>query len=111
MIRAEDRGGARVLVLDRAEKAIFDIAERRIRQGFVGIREIVKESFRTIDQTALFPAGRATHAPRILLLYGSLRQRSFSRLLAEEAGRLLHRVAGVARRDATVGAEWGLEIS
>jgi replicative DNA helicase len=38
------------LILDRAEKSIFDIAERRIRQGFVGIREIVKESFRTIDQ-------------------------------------------------------------
>jgi replicative DNA helicase len=38
------------LILDRAEKAIFDIAERRIRQGFIGIREIVKESFRTIDQ-------------------------------------------------------------
>ncbi len=38
------------VLLDRAEKAIFDLAERRIRQGFVGIREIVKESFRTIDQ-------------------------------------------------------------
>jgi replicative DNA helicase len=38
------------LILDRAEKSIFDIAEKRIRQGFVGIREIVKESFRTIDQ-------------------------------------------------------------
>jgi replicative DNA helicase len=44
---AEDEAAA---ILDRAEKAIFDIAERRIRQGFVGIREIVKESFRTIDQ-------------------------------------------------------------
>ena len=36
---------------------------------------------------------RATHSldhpPRILLLYGSLRARSFSRLLAEEAARLL----------------------
>lgn len=29
------------------------------------------------------------HAPRILILYGSLRARSFSRLAAEEAGRLL----------------------
>jgi arsenic resistance protein ArsH len=29
------------------------------------------------------------HAPKILLLYGSLRERSFSRLLAEEAARLL----------------------
>jgi arsenic resistance protein ArsH len=31
----------------------------------------------------------STHAPRILLLYGSVRKRSFSRFLAEEAGRLL----------------------
>lgn len=30
-----------------------------------------------------------THAPRILLLYGSLRSRSFSRLAVEEAARLL----------------------
>jgi replicative DNA helicase len=45
--QAEDEAA---FILDRAEKAIFDIAEHRIRQGFVGIREIVKESFRTIDQ-------------------------------------------------------------
>ncbi len=44
---AEDEAA---VILDRAEKSIFDIAERRIRLGFVGIREIVKESFRTIDQ-------------------------------------------------------------
>lgn len=31
----------------------------------------------------------ATHPPRILLLYGSLRDRSYSRLLVEEADRLL----------------------
>jgi replicative DNA helicase len=37
-------------ILDRAEKAIFDIAERRIRQGFIALKEIVKESYRTIDQ-------------------------------------------------------------
>lgn len=33
--------------------------------------------------------GDATHPPRILLLYGSLRKRSFSRLVAQEAERLL----------------------
>jgi arsenical resistance protein ArsH len=33
--------------------------------------------------------GRSDHSPRILLLYGSLRERSFSRLLTEEAARLL----------------------
>ncbi|OJA04947.1 arsenical resistance protein ArsH [Halomonas sp. QHL1] len=32
---------------------------------------------------------RAQHAPKILLLYGSLRERSFSRLAVEEAARLL----------------------
>ncbi len=48
------------------------------------------DSFRPIDQAALFPLQRSTHPPRILLLYGSLRQRSFSRLLAEEAARLLN---------------------
>jgi arsenic resistance protein ArsH len=37
------------------------------------------------------------HPPRILLLYGSLRERSFSRLLAEEAERLL-RVMGCETR-------------
>ncbi|MCU0241397.1 MAG: replicative DNA helicase [Vicinamibacteria bacterium] len=40
------------VLLDQAETAIFNIAERRIRQGFIGMREIVKESFRTIDQLA-----------------------------------------------------------
>ncbi len=32
---------------------------------------------------------RSTHPPRVLVLYGSLRERSYSRLLAEEAGRIL----------------------
>jgi arsenic resistance protein ArsH len=31
----------------------------------------------------------STHAPRILFLYGSLRERSYSRLLAEEAARII----------------------
>jgi arsenic resistance protein ArsH len=36
----------------------------------------------------------STHAPRFLLLYGSLRQRSFSRLLTREAARLLEAMGG-----------------
>jgi arsenical resistance protein ArsH len=39
--------------------------------------------------SALLQPARSTHKPRILLLYGSLRERSFSRLLTEEAARLL----------------------
>jgi len=45
--------------------------------------------FETIHNDALFPSKRSIHPPRILLLYGSLRERSFSRLLAEEAARIL----------------------
>jgi arsenic resistance protein ArsH len=49
---------------------------------------IANEYFRSPD-TSKVVAGGPEHAPRILLLYGSTRQRSFSRFLAEEAGRLL----------------------
>ncbi len=51
--------------------------------------QVDADSFQMLDLEKLFPAQRSTHPPRFLILYGSLRQRSFSRLLAEEAGRLL----------------------
>jgi arsenical resistance protein ArsH len=42
-----------------------------------------------IDHALLKIPAPTAHPPRILLLYGSLRDRSFSRLLSEEAARLL----------------------
>ncbi|RQQ55337.1 arsenical resistance protein ArsH [Burkholderia stagnalis] len=45
--------------------------------------------FRVPDAGELRAASPSTHPPRFLLLYGSLRERSFSRLLIEEAARLL----------------------
>ena len=39
----------------------------------------------------------ATHAPRFLMLYGSLRERSYSKLLTLEAARLLTRMGGDVR--------------
>lgn len=39
----------------------------------------------------------AGHPPRILLLYGSLRERSYSRLLTEEAARILTRMGAETR--------------
>jgi arsenic resistance protein ArsH len=42
-----------------------------------------------IDQAKLEVQSPSIHPPRILLLYGSLRERSFSRLLVEEAARIL----------------------
>lgn len=59
--------------------------------------QLDEDSFAAIDSAALFPATRTTHAPRILLLYGSLRKRSFSRLLAEEAARILRRLGAETR--------------
>jgi arsenic resistance protein ArsH len=53
--------------------------------------------FQPIDEKALFDVARAGHAPRILLLYGSLRKRSFSRLVNEEAARILHRFGAETR--------------
>jgi arsenic resistance protein ArsH len=53
--------------------------------------------FKVPDLASLRPAVGATHAPRFLLLYGSLRQRSFSRLLTQEAARLLTAMGGEAR--------------
>jgi arsenical resistance protein ArsH len=53
--------------------------------------------FRPVDEQALFEPKRPAHAPRILLLYGSVRKRSFSRLLSEEAARILHRFGAETR--------------
>ena len=39
----------------------------------------------------------STHAPRFLILYGSLRERSYSRFAAEEADRILKRFGGEVR--------------
>ncbi|OLO11515.1 arsenical resistance protein ArsH [Chromohalobacter japonicus] len=45
--------------------------------------------FAAPDGDALMAPRLSTHPPRILLLHGSLRERSFSRLVSEEAARLL----------------------
>ncbi|TAD88046.1 MAG: arsenical resistance protein ArsH [Alphaproteobacteria bacterium] len=53
--------------------------------------------FRTVDTAQLVPTTRASHPPRILLLYGSVRQRSFSRLASQEAARILQRLGAETR--------------
>lgn len=53
--------------------------------------------FRNPDPADLAAPVRLEHPPRFLLLYGSLRERSYSRLMIEEAGRLLRRMGGETR--------------
>jgi arsenic resistance protein ArsH len=50
---------------------------------------IVEACFKSPTQDELKVEQHSTHPPKILLLYGSLRKRSFSRLVVEECARLL----------------------
>lgn len=47
------------------------------------------DAFRPVRAADLVPAAHSSHPPRILMLYGSLRERSFSRFATEEAARML----------------------
>jgi arsenical resistance protein ArsH len=50
---------------------------------------ILESALAIPDQRLLRPPRWSAHAPRLLMLYGSLRQRSYSRFLTLEAARLL----------------------
>jgi len=55
------------------------------------------ECFQAPDAASVFRESPSSHRPRILLLYGSLRARSFSRLAVEEAARLLEAMGAETR--------------
>lgn len=56
------------------------------------VPNVDEQLFAAPDLSRLFPSEHAKHAPRILLLYGSIRERSYSRLVTEEAARLLQKM-------------------
>ena len=58
---------------------------------------VAPEHFDRPIGTRLAGAGTSTHAPRFLMLYGSLRERSYSKLLTLEAARLLRAMGGEVR--------------
>ncbi|MGC1535322.1 MAG: DnaB-like helicase N-terminal domain-containing protein, partial [Candidatus Sulfotelmatobacter sp.] len=47
--RAADQSDAAEEVLGDAEAAIFQLSEKRIGRGFMGVQEIVRESFGSVD--------------------------------------------------------------
>ena len=53
--------------------------------------------FQAPEKQGFTSADSWSHPPRILLLYGSLRERSYSRLLTEEAARLLQAMGAETR--------------
>ncbi|WP_225769593.1 arsenical resistance protein ArsH [Inquilinus sp. Marseille-Q2685] len=70
-------------VSDRDEATSFPALEER----FLDIPDLSK----------LQPEQTSSHPPRILLLYGSVRDRSYSRFLTQEASRLLERFGAETR--------------
>ncbi len=54
-------------------------------------------SFQIPTQQAVAAPTASAHAPRILMLYGSLRERSYSKLLTQEAARLLQGMGAEVR--------------
>ena len=75
---------------------------RRRRAGpenraMTNVPNVVTAVFDTPDLRKLEPTRLSTHPPRILLLYGSLRTTSYSRLLVQEAERILQQFGAETR--------------
>ena len=54
--------------------------------------QIERDSFQPTDSERLLNSEQPNHKPKVLLLYGSLRERSFSRLMSEEAALVLSKL-------------------
>ncbi|MBS5905163.1 MAG: arsenical resistance protein ArsH [Acetobacteraceae bacterium] len=63
----------------------------------LSLPNVADEYLQTPDLGKLGISGASQHPPRILLLYGSLRERSYSRLLVLEAERILRRLGAETR--------------
>ena len=62
--RASEQGDPAEEILNDAEAAIFQLSEKRIGRGFMGVQDIVKESFGSVDallQRGQRITGLATH--------------------------------------------------
>ena len=59
--------------------------------------QLDEHCFKLPQQQLLVPQQASTHQPRILMLYGSLRERSYSKLLTLEASRLLEAMGAEVR--------------
>ncbi len=66
-------------------------------KALADLPHIDAQHWRTIDVDRLVGAGVSREPPRILILHGSLRERSYSRFVAQEAGRLLRAMGAEVR--------------
>ena len=59
--------------------------------------QINQNAFESLDREQIFVSSPSSHKPKILLLYGSLRERSYSRLMTEEAAHVLNALGAECR--------------
>lgn len=110
--RATDQSDLAEEILTDAEAAIFQLSEKRIGRGFVGIQEIVRESFGSVDallQRGQRITGLETHygvldemtsglQPSDLIILAarpSMGKTAFALNIAENAAILDHKTVGV----------------
>lgn len=73
----------------KAEQADAPESTALANTSFADLSNIDADQIQPIDVESLIAPNDPRHAPKILVLYGSVRARSFSRLVAEESSRLL----------------------
>lgn len=73
------------------------MTRENVLQALEDLPNVEKALFAPPSGSALQAFRPSAHAPRILLLYGSVRERSYSRLLSEEAARLLQAMGAETR--------------
>lgn len=71
--------------------------ERALSEFYPNLPNIRADAFKRSDAGALGEPLRSSHKPRILMLYGSVRPRSYSRFLTHEAATLLDHLGAEPR--------------
>lgn len=87
---------ARAFIKEDGE-VVIDENGQRVSHLTDGLPNIVEDLFPQAGAANLALSVRSHHRPRFLLLYGSVRERSYSRLVTLEAARLLETMGGEVR--------------
>ena len=88
---------------DGSYAAVADAAGGQGFRWLDDLPNVVADGLRPIDPDDYALPDDPRHPPRILMLYGSVRERSYSRLLSEEAGRLLRALGCETRTFSPLG--------
>ncbi len=116
--RAADQGDPAVDILNDTESAIFQLSDKRIGKGFVGIQEIIKESFGSVDaflQRGQRVTGLETHYEKLDEMTSGLQPADLIIIAARpsmgKTAFAMNIAENVAIKDQKVVAMFSLEMS